>query len=651
MILPRILHDAWRRLKRSTEGIYGHGSFWPISSGFVLCIFLLYYFLGDQGSKEPLFPDMRYPGSSIRILYIEPGSGRDWIYGSLKPVALAERPEYDAVSYSWGEPTDKKKIYVNGNKIEITKNLHNALVNLRHRSKTVALWVDQICINQANLEEKSSQIPLMTTIYSRARSVRLWMGNHLAPRWAENADGLDWSGDWAVAHAAQYPASAKYWLYRLAEEEYWKRTWVIQELAMASNIHVHFGARHPIPWDSFIRLIEWYRQEDLVAEVHRILRLDALRKTMYQDRVTFELADLLTTFYDSFATVQHDKIYAFVGMANQCRDGCIDVNYNNTLYQVYEDVMLTLSESSDNPLQTQIRTLHDASVIRQSLARGSRKVPKKLKYPGKAADPHSYYYQTCGDEKAVLCSSEMDPSGNISYNAGLNDAGWDALSWLFSFIWRKPVRYTMIALPMGTESNDMWLPQEDEEELANNIFKIRGIVAGTVGHIGPSLSAFLEDPRVAARWAKEIDVYPTNRDRRRARGVNERFMNLLSVSPYALIMRAGPLQLPTEGGREDDPNLFLGSTVMAGLLPANARLDDLIIQFWGSNSVLVVRNGTDGHHDFIGRALIVKDDDFDWDSPRDSEFFQGDSSPAIDLEVSFANLTLLSLDGVQLDGS
>ncbi|CAP59787.1 uncharacterized protein PODANS_1_1200 [Podospora anserina S mat+] len=37
------------------------------------------------------------------------------------------------------------------------------------------LWVDAICIDQANITEKNTQMPLMCTIYSHA-TVLVWLG-------------------------------------------------------------------------------------------------------------------------------------------------------------------------------------------------------------------------------------------------------------------------------------------------------------------------------------------------------------------------------------------------------------------------------------------------------------------------------------------
>jgi hypothetical protein len=283
--------------------------------------------------------------------------------------------------------------------------------------------VDQICINQGSLEEKNSQIPLMPLIYSRAKTTLMWLGKHEAPRWVEGADELDWSGGWTVTHASRYALAAKYWLYRLAEEEYWKRTWIIQEIGMAFNIQIHFG-RQSIPWRDFVELIEWYRREDPKANINNILRLNTLRQTMYLDRSSFSLSYLLTEFHDSFSTVVLDKIFGFVGMANECRNGCIDVDYSKSVYEVYEDVIMTLNIPSDTEFENRIQMMYVASVIRQNLERKSTLVPKALQYFGKPADPSSYIYGACGDERAIACSN--DPSGNITSEAKSQDRLMDA---------------------------------------------------------------------------------------------------------------------------------------------------------------------------------------------------------------------------------
>jgi hypothetical protein len=562
----------------------------------------------------------------------------------MESVPLLKKPHYDALSYTWGPTIGKKSITVNGKKMDVTKNLYEALLSIRLPRETRTVWADQVCIDQSNTEEKNSQVPLMTFIYSRASDVLIWLGYHKPPRWVEKSEELDWAGEWAVALASLYPHAAVYWLYLLSEEEYWKRCWIIQEIGMASNIHIHIGSQ-PIPWVEFIKLINWYRTNHRKANVNNILKLDALRQSMYLDRDTFSFAHLLTDFYDSFCSVKLDKVFAFVGMANECRSGCIDVDYNKSPYSVYEGFITFHNLSSEEPLERRIDMAYDASVLRQNLERESSSRTKTLEYFGKLADPNSYIYDACGDERGIICSS--DPSGNITINAKVMDWWAGAIRWLFPFIFRPRPRYEAIWLQKEQESAAIWLPDGNYASADNHI-QVRGLITNAIGHIGPLYSQLLADPHMAKRWANEIYFYSDGPDRRKARGLNERFMSLLSGSSDTLIANVAALGKGTAdilGG----PRLFLGSEVMIGILPSNAMVGDLICQFWNSNAAAIIRVGTDSMYHVIGRALIVQNpESFEWDVPRNRTTFRLPSSNTVDLPLDLTTLTRLTLDSVQL---
>jgi hypothetical protein len=83
---------------------------------------------------------------------------------------------YDALSYVWGDPHDTMPIFIDGHVLQITENLHAALLRLRDRSLERIIWVDAVCINQANEEEKGHQIRSMARIYGQANRVIVWLG-------------------------------------------------------------------------------------------------------------------------------------------------------------------------------------------------------------------------------------------------------------------------------------------------------------------------------------------------------------------------------------------------------------------------------------------------------------------------------------------
>ncbi|KAK2060712.1 HET-domain-containing protein [Colletotrichum caudatum] len=93
---------------------------------------------------------------------------------STTPVATP-RP-YKALSYVWGPQDKSHSIDIGGARLGITASLDTALRHLRQDDEPVTLWVDQICINQADAAEKSRQVPLMAQIYSGAELVLVWLG-------------------------------------------------------------------------------------------------------------------------------------------------------------------------------------------------------------------------------------------------------------------------------------------------------------------------------------------------------------------------------------------------------------------------------------------------------------------------------------------
>jgi hypothetical protein len=121
----------------------------------------------------------------IRLLHIWPGENRDVVQCQLASVTLEpsdnshsnrnQQPEYEAMSYTWGPPV-LHSICCNGASLAISENLWLALQYLRNTHTQRTFWIDAICINQADLVEKSKQISRMERIYSCATVVTVWLG-------------------------------------------------------------------------------------------------------------------------------------------------------------------------------------------------------------------------------------------------------------------------------------------------------------------------------------------------------------------------------------------------------------------------------------------------------------------------------------------
>lgn len=83
---------------------------------------------------------------------------------------------YEALSYVWGSEDKPESITVKDQVLHITRNLYIALLRLQDHLCSRVIWIDAICIDQKNKEEKADQIPLIAEIYAKARRVLVWLG-------------------------------------------------------------------------------------------------------------------------------------------------------------------------------------------------------------------------------------------------------------------------------------------------------------------------------------------------------------------------------------------------------------------------------------------------------------------------------------------
>lgn len=81
---------------------------------------------------------------SFRIAKLLPGHGYAPVQCTLEEVQWSDGCQYEAISYAWGDPTPKDLILVHDRILGVTKNLHSALLHLRHEEMPRYIWVDAI---------------------------------------------------------------------------------------------------------------------------------------------------------------------------------------------------------------------------------------------------------------------------------------------------------------------------------------------------------------------------------------------------------------------------------------------------------------------------------------------------------------------------
>jgi len=199
------------------------------------------------------YKPLGFEGDCIRILTIKRGrDDSDDLVCSLEhfPLASIHKTPYAALSYTWGNAHELRTIECEGAALKITENLHDALQHLRS-SKHRYFWIDQICINQRDLEERNKQVQLMSKIYSSAESVLIWLNareggeykhyHHIRKIEATSLTGTN--------NTAQKPYGRKEYL-PLLSNSYWSRIWVMQEILLSKETSILLD-NGEVDWEDF----------------------------------------------------------------------------------------------------------------------------------------------------------------------------------------------------------------------------------------------------------------------------------------------------------------------------------------------------------------------------------------------------------------
>ncbi|KAN0122949.1 Heterokaryon incompatibility protein (HET) domain containing protein [Hyaloscypha variabilis] len=129
---------------------------------------------GGSLATPHTYEKLRSNNSHIRVLTLQPSQDASAdLRCSIQQQELGMiAGQYESISYTWGSQSLVCKLYCDGGcVIHITANLHSALRRFRFKYDTRRIWADAVCINQADAEEKSHQIPLMPQIYRCALRV------------------------------------------------------------------------------------------------------------------------------------------------------------------------------------------------------------------------------------------------------------------------------------------------------------------------------------------------------------------------------------------------------------------------------------------------------------------------------------------------
>ncbi|KAK5652117.1 hypothetical protein OQA88_10759 [Cercophora sp. LCS_1] len=129
------------------------------------------------------YSTLDYAEDQIRVLVVEAGKPDAEIEARFEHVSLGGASgtiaPFHALSYCWGESANRAEITLRMSDqistLAISPTVKRAIRRLRKPSAPLRIWIDAVCINQADLEERANQVSLMGQIYSRAEEVHVWL--------------------------------------------------------------------------------------------------------------------------------------------------------------------------------------------------------------------------------------------------------------------------------------------------------------------------------------------------------------------------------------------------------------------------------------------------------------------------------------------
>ncbi|KAK8061147.1 hypothetical protein PG997_015368 [Apiospora hydei] len=286
-------------------------------------------------------------------------------------------PRYEALSYLWGSPENPRTVQVaqlapgclvdridysmlSWTTVEVGQNLEAALRHLRLHDESRTLWIDALCINQEDEDEKSEQIVRMATIYRMASRVVVWLGpgnpseqstlamstlEHLGKQLELSQSTVRFASPTATESAwfravtpLPYPEETWFAIQALLSRPYFGRLWIMQEILLANSKTLVVCGRDEVTWYHFIRAIVCLVAKDsLPCSLRRPLE--------FVRALTWRFDQLSIPFIMNLARqkqcyIAKDRIYGVLGITPPEFTRSIKPDYKAEDRQVFMDAAL-----------------------------------------------------------------------------------------------------------------------------------------------------------------------------------------------------------------------------------------------------------------------------------------------------------------------
>lgn len=368
IVLTSYLRSQTCSISGSSKAVTGNFSYTPLSPGEFRLVKLVW--------------QAQDPDAPVRTISV-----------SLEHYSLDHPPAYAALSYTWGapcagcspewdDPNATLNISVNGKDFGVRWNLAAALLRLcsgEELSEYQLIWIDAICIDQLNIQERNSGVRTMKDIYSTATCTFIWLGSDHHNNSAVGLKALQalaqvWTGRSPEAHElytkfetrqegeldiASIQSLNSEVTDAVTEEQleavlslftrrWMSRAWVVQEAAMSTFGLIWCGDNAPVGWEVFQAACALLEQHNMINMsrgdyspglinmwVFRARQFSVLIDAAQEraQNIQKDLPDALFRHQRFEASDPRDKVYSALGLTSDV--DLVVIDYNLTVMEIF----------------------------------------------------------------------------------------------------------------------------------------------------------------------------------------------------------------------------------------------------------------------------------------------------------------------------
>jgi hypothetical protein len=294
----------------------------------------------------------------VRLFILYPRrADDDALRGMICTVPFQHAGSYRTLSYVWGPDSQPiRSLITPDGTLSIRSSLSAALRHLRNEIHEEILWVDAICINQADELEKRQQIRLLPHIFQNASCTVAFLGDD-----DESHDALE-ALIWIRARSL-YGSEAEGWpeglapvpcswgrssmpkpddpiwskIVALFNRAWFRRAWIVQEVVAAPSVKIACGA-WTVDWNDLHGALELVSRRLQAPGIDAsawapFLTLGRMREWEARD-CRWSLSLLLETFRHVQSSLRRDRIFSLVGLACDGDDAAFEPDYTSSFEEI-----------------------------------------------------------------------------------------------------------------------------------------------------------------------------------------------------------------------------------------------------------------------------------------------------------------------------